>query len=272
MNKLLLANVARLKKDKVFWIGMIFMFVTGILIVINNRQNIDSMHLENVFFSYIVIIGILAAAFGSLFIGTEYSDGTIRNKLMIGHTRSSIYLANFIICIIANLCMSVSYMIAVSIFGIPMFGFFHTDIKIILTFLLCATIVTIAFSSIFLFLSMLNQNKAMTAVISMIGIVAIFCLAIDINLKLQAPEFYPGYIFTDSLGKITEDHIPNPSYLRGSARTMYQFFLDFLPTGQSLQIASMEGKNLLQMSLYSILITIVMLVSGICCFRKKDLK
>ena len=42
------------------------------------------------------VVGILISIFYSLFLGTEYNDGTIRNKLIVGHKRETIYLASFI--------------------------------------------------------------------------------------------------------------------------------------------------------------------------------
>lgn len=49
--------------------------------------------LDDRFFAYSFFIGILSAIFCSLFTGTEYSDGTIRNKIVVGHSRISIYLS-----------------------------------------------------------------------------------------------------------------------------------------------------------------------------------
>ena len=95
MSKLLSADFARLKKDKVFWIGMIFMFVLGILSPVMNYIDMNrggyEIPLESSFFVYAIYIGILLSAFCSLFVGTEYSDGTIRNKIVIGHGRIQVY-------------------------------------------------------------------------------------------------------------------------------------------------------------------------------------
>ena len=46
-------------------------------------------------------MGLVAAILTSMFIGSEYSDGTIRNKLVVGHSRMRIYLANLIVCSVA---------------------------------------------------------------------------------------------------------------------------------------------------------------------------
>ena len=41
------------------------------------------------------------------------------------------------------------------------------------------------------------------------------------------------------------DDVPNPSYLRGTEREIYQFFNDFLPTGQAVNITqAAERRNL----------------------------
>ena len=67
MSKLLSADFARLKKDKVFWIGMIFMLAVGILSPVMNYINMNQggykIPLESSFFVYAVYIGILLSAF-----------------------------------------------------------------------------------------------------------------------------------------------------------------------------------------------------------------
>ena len=62
-------------------------------------------------------MGLVAAVFISLFVGSEYSDGTIRNKLVVGHSRMRIYLANLIVCSIACVLISLAY--AAGIKGSP---------------------------------------------------------------------------------------------------------------------------------------------------------
>lgn len=50
-------------------------------------------YIDSAFFSVAIYIGIILSVFCSLFIRTEYSDGTIRNKLIVGQKRSAVYFA-----------------------------------------------------------------------------------------------------------------------------------------------------------------------------------
>ena len=50
--------------------------------------------MDKMMLNYINIIGLFMAMFTSLFIGTEYDYGTIRNKIIVGHSRTSIYFSN----------------------------------------------------------------------------------------------------------------------------------------------------------------------------------
>lgn len=138
MSKLLSANFIRLRKDKFFWIGMIFMLAAGISFPVmrymDMRQTQTINNIDNGFFGCALFIGIVMAVFCSLFIGTEYSDGTIRNKVIIGQKRVSIYLANFIICSIVSIVMCAMFFIPYLCIGIPLLGFFEMDIKMVLLF------------------------------------------------------------------------------------------------------------------------------------------
>ena len=100
MTKLLSANFFRLKKNKCFWVCMIFMLAAGVFFPVMRYVDMQKSGtvntLDNGFFACALFIGVLASVFCSLFIGTEYSDGTIRNKVVVGQKRSAIYLSNLI--------------------------------------------------------------------------------------------------------------------------------------------------------------------------------
>ena len=53
------------------------------------------------------------------------------------------------------------------------------------------------------------------------------------------------------------DPTPNPNYISGVKRTIYEFFVDFLPTGQGLQMWQLKIGNSVRMLLSSIVITIL---------------
>ena len=272
MNKLLMANFARLKKDKVFWIGMAFLFAAGIFSVMMKRINDPTATADQLILIFPVLIGIVSAAFCSLYIGTEYSDGTIRNKLIVGHTRSAVYLSNFIACSAAGIFMCLSYIVAVVAFGLPLLGLSEMSMGAVAVLILVAFIMVIACTALFTLLCMLNQNKSTAAVTCILFIVALLVLATFINARLEAPQYYDNYVFTDSLGSAAAERELNPQYLTGLKREIYQFYLDFLPTGQAIEISMQSTPNLWRMPLYSLFITLVSTMGGLFCFRKKNLK
>jgi hypothetical protein len=61
------------------------------------------------------------------FIGTDYDDGTIRNKFIIGYTRSEIYAANLLTCCICSTLLFVSWAVG-GLAGIPYFGLWSVGI------------------------------------------------------------------------------------------------------------------------------------------------
>lgn len=270
MNKLLRANFVRLKKDKIFWIGMAFMFTAGIFFVVQKYINYPAASSDQLFFIFPVIICIITAAFNSLYIGTEYSDGTIRNKLIVGHKRSAVYMSNFITCLTAGILMTLPYILAVSTLGVSLFGLPKMDAESVIILIFISYMMIIACISLFTLLCMLNQNKATAAVVCILVIIALLVLASMIKSRLDAPEF--NYILTNSSGYSSQEQVINPGYLTGTKREVFQFFLDFLPTGQAIEISEQATPHLWQMPLYSLVITLVSTAGGMFLFRKKDLK
>lgn len=276
MNKLLSANLVRLKKDKIFWLCILFMF--GFCIYFTVEGYFTKSHddylvmLDDYFFICTVMIGIVLSVFCSLFLGTEYSDGTIRNKLVAGHTRSDIYLASYLTCGAASLFLLLAYMLPALLLGIPLFGFFSMAVKTVLLTVLCCFLLTLAYAALLTLLSMLVQNKAIAAVIAVIGVFALLFTAVNINSRLNLPEYYGGYMINGE-GVLEEmEPTPNPSYITGSKRLVYETALDIIPAGQAIQFSSGTAKNLWRLPLYSLVIIILSTGTGLFLFQRKEIK
>ena len=274
MSKLLSAGFIRLRKDKIFWIALIFMFGAGVFFPVMRYIDMQKSgyinNIDNGFFACALFIGVVMAVFCSLFIGTEYSDGTIRNKVVIGQKRTSIYLSNLIICALVSVVMCAAFFIAYLCIGIPLLGFFEMDIKQVLLFTLAVFVLAIAFASIFTLISMLNHNKAITAVVCILLAFLLLFAGAQFNKMLNEPETNMGLMMTDNGQEYQE--IPNPNYLEGGERKDVQFLYEFVPGGQALQCVSLEANNITVLPAYSLIIIVLTTGFGVFFFKKKELK
>lgn len=279
MSRLLYANLVRLKNDLCFRLALAAMAVIGIFLPVNTyrlTQYYTEMNitLDNGFFTYIMLVVIFASAFCSLFIGTEYSDGTIRNKLMIGHTRRNIYLSNFMVCVIGEVFMCLAFIVGFCAVGIPLLGFFLMPIKWILAYMGCGLMLCIAVAAIFTFVAMLNQNKAVTSVICILGMFVFVFGGAYMNARLQEPERFEAYVYSIGGEVVEQPEGPNPYYIAEPERSFISFLNDFLPGSQTVTLSQMQAEesHLGWMTLYSAMIAVVVTGIGVFVFRREDVK
>lgn len=277
MNRLLSANFMRVKKNKCFWICAALLFVTGIYLAAGSYFDMKQMGwkytLDGNCFVYILFAPILLAVFGSLFLGTEYSDGTIRNKVMAGHRRSHIYLANLLTVLAVGALFCFLYLLPYLAVGIPLLGGFEADIKKILLILVVTLVLIGAYSAIYTMVAMLSSNKAgITAGCILTAFLLLFS-GVYVSSRLEAPEFFTDYNYTVG-GEIEETgvKIKNPKYLEGTKREVYEFFYDFLPGGQELQCIRKTLSHPGALLGYSTVILAATTAGGIWLFRRKDIK
>lgn len=279
MSRLLSADFAKLKKNKFFWLCMagmaVFALFMKIMDYVSMREYSGSVpSFESLLLIYALVIGFLMAAFVSLFVGTEYSDGTIRNKLIIGHTRVSIYLSNLITCFAAGVMMCLAYLIPALAVSVLLCRSDSTDFRMLLLMILYSFVLTLAFTSLYTLAGMICQNKALTAVITILVICFFSVASIYISAKLNEPETYPEIsALADGRTVTSARQVPNPGYVRGTQREVYQFLNDFLPTGQSVILTrgDTEASTPL-LPVYSACIAVTASGIGIFIFRKKDIK
>ncbi len=275
MSKLLSANFIRLKKDKFFWIGMAFMLAVGIFAPIRRYMDMKQTGIiQNIdlgFFGCTLFIGIIMSVFCSLFIGTEYSDGTIRNKIIVGQRRTAIYLSNFITSCIVGLLMYTVYFLPYLCIGIPLLGSFASGTKMIVFMALTVFLLAIVFSSIFTLIAMLCHNKAIMVVICILLAFGLLVAGIILNAMLDAPKTHTTYTMHENNDFVYEE-VPNPKYLEGTKREIVQTLYDINPGGQALQCEIMEAVNLEKLPIYSLIIVTLTTGAGVIFYKKKDLK
>lgn len=276
MRKLLSANLARLWKDKVFWIAVAAMLVFNLINVLGGvkaaiREGSEfSYTLDYYCYGFLPMFGVVAAAFISLFQGTEYSDGTLRNKLIIGHTRVKLYLANLLTNYVGSLIILMAGFVA-SVAGIPVLGWLKMGTWATVSYLVISLLMTGAQCALFTFIAMLTTNKAYSAV---------FCVLFWLGFTFLGSYFYNGLSETEFIsdflvtadGVMMGDSMSNPNYIGGIQRQVYEFLSDFFPSTQAIQMSNLEVAHPLRMMLCSIGITISSSLVGVLRFRKMNLK
>lgn len=275
MTKLLSANFLRLKKNKVFWGGLILMAAWGIFVPVKLHMDAIEMNyadrVEDGFFACAMFIGIFIAVFCSLFLGTEYNDGTMRNKIIVGGKRSAIYLANAVVSCAAGLAMCAAYLLPYLCVGMPLMGAFCVPGEMVMLTMLTVLLLSAALSSVFTCIAMVCQNKAATAVICILLAFGSLMSGMVLNEMLEAPPTHLLYSL-DENGEMSSSEEPNPKYLEGTKREIVQTLYDINPGGQAIQCAGMTAVNPLRLPLYSLAIIVLATGAGCVLFRKRDLK
>jgi len=285
MLKLLSANFSRLWKDKVFWLSFFVLTAFGAIDRIGvSMDTIETHYLEEAFWIQVLVIGFVLAAFVSLFVGVEYENGTIKNKIASGHFRSDIYLANVIVCIVAGWLMCLGCLISSLLVGVPLLGFFHVELSTIFLEGICVFALSAAYAAIYCFIAMLCPNRTVTAISSILLSFLLLFSGTVISNRLDQSQYY--YIPDSSLGigeiddtewTFNTDNIEwilNPDYLEGTERRAYEIAFEILPGGQSRQLSGMVNENCsyMEMLFASLAWVILSCGCGLAVFRKKDLR
>lgn len=277
MSKLIAAQFARLWKNGVFWLGMLVMAVFGGYLPLSqwleNRgtlwEGADTM--DSLVCVGTLLLGFVLATVVGLFLGTEYSDGTIRNKLIVGHTRTGVYLSHLIVCIAAGGLLCAAYLAPNLLIGVPLLGM-TMPAAAVGRLVLCILALSAAYTALFTLVTMLSSSKAVAAVVCLLGTVLLLVGGYYLDARLSAPKTLEYAIVTAD-GNMTAKTRPNPSYMEdGARREMYQFFVDCLPGGQTMQLVMHEGAVPAgRLSLYSGMVVLVSTGAGLLAFRRKNI-
>lgn len=281
MTNLLRSNFRRLFKNKLLYIGALAVFIADAGTLFNNLYFKDMMlgpgvqlNAGSLFFSGTTVACIAIAAFLSFFVGTEYSDGTFRNKIIAGKGRMEIYLSYLIVTSVAALLMFVMGSGVVLAAGIPLLGGIGS-VSVVLPQIMCCLLSLIALNALVLAMSMMISSKPIAIIV---GIVMVLLLVstvpIELSSSLHQEPIVEAWSYTDENGVLHEvEAKENPKYVTGTKRVFLQFCYDAVPTCQIYQYHSQESPaNLKLFPLYSVLWIIGVSACGIVVFQKRNIK
>lgn len=187
MRKLLRANGSRLLRDRAFWLLAALMAALGASMAVVNavhaRQDGEIWTMDYTLFIYVILAPILASVFTALFIRNEHSSGAMRNKLIAGHRRGCIYLADLLVSCCAGICLCLA-------FALPQAG---------------------------LGLLLKGEWKAAPAELALyIGLTfALLFAGVYISSTLEEPEYLAAYSYTENGVTVEEPEQKNPHYISG---------------------------------------------------------
>lgn len=275
MRNLLCAGFSRLWRAASFRAAVGVMFALGVFeVAVGYQPRLLGAEgiLDNRYMVFPLASGVALSAFCALFVGAEYGDGTMRNKLAAGHSRTAVYLANLAVCGAAGALACCGYLLPMAAAGVPLLGPFTMTARSLAWFTLCALAMTAALCAVFTMLAMLNQNRAVTAVACIFLAYFLLFLGIYLHARLAEPAVVPAREYIENGRILVREASPNPARVEGVKRAVFEF-LYALPGCQAVQLLATAAEGCpVRLPLASLCAGAVCTGAGLAFFRKKDLK
>ena len=277
MRNLLSAGFARLWRSKLLWFSCA-LAAAGTVASIWTRYT-DGVEfgyhssLDTAFMYYVLFIAILIPLVCAQFIGVDYTDGTIRNKVICGRGRGEVYLSNLLVCSAAALLMCTAAVVPGLALGLPLLGGFAMGPAGAVLFFAGVYTLSLAWTALFTFLAMLVGGRTIMAAVAMLLSLALLSAGAYLEGRLEAAPTIQGYHLTVNGEVIEAEESPNPAYLpEGPVRDAFQFLSDFTPGGQTLQHVNQRAAQPEKLIAYDAVLFVIVTAAGLFLFKRKDLK
>lgn len=277
MRKLLSANSFRLRRHGGFravaWAMLLWgMFVCGMMLY-NHRNSLDISGSVNIhFFHGNLWVGLAIAIFAASFIGQQHMEGGLRNMLIVGHSRFVIYLANLAICFAAGILFLMAFWLGYLLVGLPGMGaVVLTGLEQPLYGIVWSYTAVLGYSALFCLVAMLDSSKSRAAVVCLLLAAFLLVGGFAIRSGLEQPEFTTRFVTDDLVNFVKEETIPNPRFLQGTKRTVYECLDALLPSCQALHPV-VNTEYPLSHPLWAAVWAVSLTVAGECLFRKKNIQ
>ena len=277
MTNLLKANFYKMKKNKFIWIASILSVIVAIYYIRDNynvyHDFLSYVDINSLMFNYLPVYIIVSSILISTLLGFDYSNGSIKNKIVVGHSRFKIYISNLISTYLIILTIYLIYVLIICLSGIILFKNLTFNFEFLLNIIILLLII-LSYTSISVFITMTINNDIVSPVLN--GLNSFILIIISFILLSVLSE--PKYLHSDNGIYINDAGIEvidteNPMYIKGSKRTIYEIIVNILPTGEAFQKSRNRDidTNSYSILCYSLCFIIITNTSGIFLFYNKEL-
>ena len=276
MRNLLSAGLVRLARCKALWLSCAVATGYEVFSLLSRyargRAGFD-YSLDGGFFLFAGLTGIVSALVCAFLIGPEHGDGTMRNKMIIGHSRRDIYLSNLILSTLASLTTCLAAVLPGLVLGLPLLGGFEMGAARATLMILGICTLSMAYAALFTLVTMLISGRTVSLTAAMVLALVLLTAGAYLNGRLSAPPTIQGYDLSVNGQLVAAKPSPNPAYIpEGLMRSALQFLYDFLPGGQTGQYVTTEAVRPAILIAFDGVIYAAATVAGLVLFRRKDLK
>ena len=218
MTNIINAEFRRLFKNKFFYIALVLSFLVPFAEMTEeylyykrqNRGGELGMQYDYNSMMNLVIFPFLIAVFVSLFIGKDFHDGTIRNKIAVGNKRGVIYFSELAVCSTASVLFQ-----AVGFFSLYVFAnaYFHDNILLkereelrgafvyslpeLLKFQLFGMIIILGYTALCLLVAVTLSSRTRAVIVSLVLVVisisfgeSVQSSVYPIETEMEAYDYY----------------------------------------------------------------------------------
>lgn len=276
MYKLLNADFARLKRDRGFWLiflGTLALVIASVVPAPWNAMSYESekTYVDDVLFQLIPYLPFLCTLFSGLFLGAEFEENALRNKLIVGHTRAEAYFSAYLTTAVASLALLAALLLGAGVSGWICYRDFRMAPGQLAHLSLCCVLVTLVFSAISVAFVM-NIPRKSTIFLTLFFLAMLYTTSYFGARLNEAEMTYDGVTITLEGGVKLGDLIPNPAYVSGTTRKIFELLYDLIPTGQTIQLNNGEFDRCLRWAPLSAIVLAVSTLAGYLPFRKRDLR
>ena len=263
MANLLAAEFHRIRRDPVSWLLAAAALISGLVFGFSGRY-------DDVF---VFPLFIVQAVFISLSLGREYNDGTLRNKIIAGKTKTAIFLSKLLVSLAASLVLTVLFLLPFiplsrrALSGIPGEALFWMTLEFFL--------LNLAWAALFTLISSLISAKGVAGILNLILIFALIASSYELARMLRQPAELdwensapvplsqeeleqlkagsftkPFYQEFDENGEVsyytysvTEGTIPNPNYIQEPWNGLLRGLRAALPSGPVNDLLGCLGRG-----------------------------
>lgn len=266
MSRILAANLFRLRKSRMFRAAVLLtLLITAAGVLFGTADGT----LEGVALSGAPLVQMAGAAAAVLFIGTDNSEKTVRNKLCVGSRRREVYAANVLTSIVISCSVNAAWLLG-GLAGVPFFGWWKMPPASAAVYVTVSMLCAAALGAMAALLAMLIRSRS--------AAVAAICAALLALLTAAAVPYKRLSVGRELMvgqnvdGETVFELVENPDYVDGAKRAVLTLALNVNPMGVSAVLSNCDLGDPAASMAGTAFTAIFVCSLGAAVFGRKDLQ